>query len=89
MYTSHVAVDCACEVASVGSDCATLEAAAHQASPSMEFSRSEYWSGLPFPSGGLPDTGIEAGSLTLAGKLFTTSDTWETLEYDVHLDCFK
>ena len=25
---------------------------AHQASPSMEFSRQEYWSGLPFPSPG-------------------------------------
>ena len=24
--------------------------AAYQASPSMEFSRQEYWSGLPFPS---------------------------------------
>ena len=32
-------------------------------SPSMEFSRQEYWSGLPFPSpGNLPDTGIEPGS---------------------------
>ena len=33
---------------------------AHQAPPSMEFSRQEYWSGLPFPSpGDLPDQGIE------------------------------
>ena len=33
---------------------------AHQAAPSMEFSRREYWSGLPFPSpGDLPDPGIE------------------------------
>ena len=39
---------------------------AHQASPSMEFSRQEYWSGLPFPSpGDLPDPGIEPGSPTL------------------------
>ena len=29
---------------------------------SMEFSRQEYWSGLPFPSpGDLPDPGIEPG----------------------------
>ena len=36
---------------------------AHQAPPSMEFSRQEYWSGLPFPSpGDLPDPGIEPGS---------------------------
>ena len=33
---------------------------AHQAPPSMEFSRQEYWSGLPFPSPGyLPDPGIK------------------------------
>ena len=39
---------------------------APQAPPSMEFSRSEYWSGLPFPSpGDLPDPGIEPGSPTL------------------------
>ena len=39
---------------------------AHQASLSMEFSRKEYWSGLPFPSpGDLPDPGIEPGSPTL------------------------
>ena len=32
----------------------------------MEFSRQEYWSGLPFPSpGGLPDPGIEPGSPAL------------------------
>ena len=32
----------------------------------MEFSRQEYWSGLPFPSpGDLPDTGIEHGSPAL------------------------
>ena len=36
---------------------------AHQAPPSMEFSRQEYWSGLPFPSPGhLPDPGIEPRS---------------------------
>ena len=30
---------------------------------SMEFSRQEYWSGLPFPSpGDLPDPGIEPRS---------------------------
>ena len=30
--------------------CATPEAAAHQAPPSLGFSRPEHWSGLPFPS---------------------------------------
>ena len=33
---------------------------------SMEFSRQEYWSGLPFPSpGDLPDPGIKPGSPAL------------------------
>ena len=45
---------------------ATPLAVAYQASLSMEFSRQEYWSGLPFPSpGDLPDPGIESGSPTL------------------------
>ena len=36
------------------------------ASLSLEFSRQEYWSGLPFPSPGtLPDPGIEPGSPAL------------------------
>ena len=45
---------------------ATPWTVAYQAPQSMEFSRQEYWSGLPFPSlGDLPDLGIEPGSLTL------------------------
>ena len=30
--------------------CATPQSAAHQAPPSLGFSRQEHWSGLPFPS---------------------------------------
>ena len=30
--------------------CATPETAAHQAPPSLGFSKQEHWSGLPFPS---------------------------------------
>ena len=42
---------------------ATLWTVAHQAPLSMEFSRQEYWSGLPFPSpGDLPDPGTESAS---------------------------
>ena len=38
----------------------------HQAAPFMEFSRQEYWSGLPFPSpGDLPDPGIKPVSPSL------------------------
>ena len=49
---------------------------AHQASLSMEFSRQEYYSGLPFPSpGDLPNPGNEPEFLeppALAGGFFTT-----------------
>ena len=39
---------------------------AHQAPPSMGFSRQGYWNGLPFPSpGDLPDPGIEPVSPAL------------------------
>ena len=45
---------------------ATLWTVVRQASPSMGFSRPEYWSGLPFPSpGDLPDPGMEPGSPAL------------------------
>ena len=44
----------------------TPQTIAHQAPPSMEFSRQEYWSGLPFPSPGhLPDPGIKPRSPAL------------------------
>ena len=56
---------------------------AYRAPRSMEFSRQEYWSGLPFPSpGDLPNPGIEPGSPALqadalpsepAGKLIASN----------------
>ena len=46
---------------------------ASQAPLSMELSRQEYWSGLPFPSpGDLPNPGIEPASPVCAGGFFTT-----------------
>ena len=46
-----------------------------------EFSRQEYWSGLPFLiPGDLPDPGLEPtslGSLALAGRFFPASSTRE------------
>ena len=43
----------------------------YQAPLSIEFSRQEYWSGLPFPSpGDLPNAGIESGFSCIAGRLF-------------------
>ena len=55
------------------SDFTTPWTAACQAPLSVEFSRQEYWSGLPFPSpGDLPQPGMEPGSSALAGGFFTT-----------------
>ena len=47
-----------------------------QAPLSMDFSRQEYWSGLPFPSpGDLQDPGIEPGSPALqADSLLSESE---------------
>ena len=46
---------------------------AYQASPSMGFSRQEYWSGLLFPSpGDLPDPGIKPGSPALQAEALTS-----------------
>ena len=39
---------------------ATPGAAAYQASPSMGFSRQEYWSGLPFPSPAMQETWVQS-----------------------------
>ena len=55
---------------------ATQWTVAHQAPLSMEFSRQEYWSGLPFPTpGDLPEPGIKTASLAspaLTGRFVTT-----------------
>ena len=46
---------------------ATPWTVAHQAALSMEFSRQEYWSGLPFPTpGDLPDPEIKPTSLAIS-----------------------
>ena len=48
-------------------------AVAHQAYPSMGFSRQEYWNGLPFPLvGDLPNPEIKPASPSLSGRFFTT-----------------
>ena len=70
-----------CVNRSVLSDSVTAWTVTHQSPLSMEFSRQEYWSGLPFPPPeGLPDPGIEPVSLmspALAGGFFTAIATWE------------
>ena len=64
----------------------TVWTVAHQAPPSMEFSRQEYLNGLPFPSlGDLPDPGIKPASpvsLPLAGEFFTS---WATRKASILL----
>ena len=50
---------------------ATVQTVAHQAPLSMEFSRQEYWSGLPFPSPeDFPNPGIEPWSPALQADSF-------------------
>ena len=68
----------------------TLWTVAHQAPLSMEFSRQEHWSGLPFPSlGRLPNPGIKPASPALAGGFFTTeppgAPTWMSTQAKLHL----
>ena len=45
---------------------------AHQTHLSMEFSRQEYWSGMPFLPPDLPNPGIKPASPALVGGFFTT-----------------
>ena len=50
----------------------------------MEFSRQEYWSGLPFPPlGDIPYRGVEPASATLTGGFFVSEPPgkppWQTL----------
>ena len=56
---------------------------------SMEFSRQEYWSGLPFPSpGDLPNPGIKPESVAspaLASGFFTISNPWEVYKIGIIL----
>ena len=55
-----------CVSRSVLPDSVTPRIVARQAALSMEFSRQEYWSGLPFPSAeDLPNPGIKPGSPAL------------------------
>ena len=52
---------------------ATPWTVAYQATPSMGFSRQEYWSELPFPSpGDLPGPGIEPGSPAFQADALTS-----------------
>ena len=65
---------------------------AHQAPPSMEFSRQEYWSGLPFPSpGDLPNPGIEPRSPALWADTLPSEPPGNPLEHteDWEIDSWR
>ena len=67
--SAHVGSDAA-RLSSLGSESESLSVVSDSATPwtsqSMEFSRPEYWSGLPFSSpGDLPNPGIEPRSPVL------------------------
>ena len=66
-------LDLECAVcAQVGLLFGTPWTVAPQTPLSMEFSRQDYWNGLPFPPpGDLPDPGIKLLSPTLASRFFT------------------
>ena len=58
---------------------ATPWTVAYQAPPSVEFSRQEYWSGLPFPSpGDFSNPGIEPRSPALQADALPTEPPGKT-----------
>ena len=73
---------CVCVSHSVLFDSATPWTVAHQAPLSMEFSRQEYWSGLPFPS---PEVLPDPVSC-IVGSFFTT---WATREEKWYLEVYN
>ena len=57
----------------------------YQAPSSMEFSRQEYWSGLPFPSpGDLPNPGIEFGSPELQADTLPSEPPGKPIYRDLY-----
>ena len=78
IYSIYIYIHvCVSEWVIVTQSCPTLcnpWTAVHQAPLYMEYSRQEYWSGLPFPSlGDLPDPGIQHGSPALRQILYPLS----------------
>ena len=63
-----------------------MDCIALQAPLSMEFSRQEHWSGLPFPSpGDLPDPGIKPQSPALQRILYCRTTREALKQVNVHL----
>ena len=75
---------------------ATPWTAAHQAPPSMGFSRQKYWSGMPLPSPARHNSGLqklpacirpESGSRTPYSARGALQTWWSILKWGVILDC--
>ena len=76
----HLYPPCVCVCGWVGGCSITFNSVALQASLSMEFSRQEYWSGLPFPPlGDLSYPGIKPTSLALADVFIITARPGKTI----------
>ena len=68
----------------------TPQTVTHQALLSVEFSRQEYWSGLPFPPpGDLPNPGIEAGSHELQADSLPSEPPGKFLSHSVNSGQFE
>ena len=75
IYCMYVCVSSVAQTCPALCDSYTI---AHQATLSMEFSKQEYWSGLPFPPGGdLPDSWDWTHISSLAGGFSLLHDLWD------------
>ena len=60
---------------------ATPQTAAHQAPPSLGFSRQEYWSGLPFPSP------MHARMLSHFSRVWLCETPWTATKLQIQTNC--
>ena len=78
---------CVCVTQLCPTLCNSMDYIARQASLSMEFSRQEYWSGLPFPSpGDLSNPAMEPRSLSLQADSLPSESPGKS---DDMLPCWK
>ena len=79
---------CLCAL-SVLIDSVIPQTVAHQAPPTMEFSRQEYWRELPFPSpGDFPNPGIKSGSPALQADSLLSEPPEKLTMHSVELVSF-
>ena len=79
---SHRVCVCVCELLSLVWLFVIPKTVARQASLAMEFSRQEYWSGLPFPSpGDISNPAIDSGSPALQVDSLLSEPPGKTQEF--------